>query len=358
MKRISLILICLLPLISTGQSNPGKLVQWEIDETQIRTVTLYPEYVTTIMFPALDGLEGIQGSNITKTVKTPADYFIEFVPGTNYFSLRVMGEKTKAGFINVIYKSKVIPLRLTTTKNPAEAEVTISFIDSIPLGGMLRKRKYKPVTSQILIDLINKARAYPVLRRKKPEAVQDVEYSKIRQISVFPEFLIHVDEGFRFDKYDTVILKLALQNKISRPLKIDVESFAVRIGNKLLHASIAEAADVIPPNSTTWAYVGFTGSPDGTRNNLAIRGNYWKMLLSLKERKEHYENIAQLQKIIRKISDNMTVVEAEKAIADLQAVEKKDTALKPIMKDSYLKLNNIIKLKTKTLPQKLERGEK
>lgn len=306
MKKLSVILFYFLTVVSFAGANPGRLVQWEIDETQIRTVTLFPEYVTTVMFPALDGLEGIQGSNITKTPKTPADYFIEYVPGTNYFSLRVMGTNPKDGFINIIYKSKVIPLRLTVTENPAKAEVTISFVDYVSLGGLLKKRKTKPVTSQILIDLINKARAYPVLLKKKPEAVQDVEYGKINQTSVFPEFDVVVDEGYRFDKYDTVILKLFIRNKINRQLNLDVKSFAVRVGEKLLHASIAEASGTVPPTATTLAYIGFTGAPDGTRNNLAVKGNVWKILVNLKEEINAAENISEIRKTIKKLPGNLS----------------------------------------------------
>ncbi len=298
--------------------------QEEIDETRIYTIKLHPGSVGTLLFPVSDGIEGIHGVNVSKNPQVRADFFVEFIAGTNFISLRATPEKEldpktppekyPAGSLNVVYKKKIIVIKLAMTINPDEADRSVSFVEKRSTGYGRRTVRTTPGT---LVSLVDKAKGYELYKRHHPEAIEDVVAAlELKQLSVFEDFEIKVQDAFRFDKFDTVILRLFITNKAGTPLSLDTESFAARVGDSLLHASIADCAASIPPHATIPAYIGFTGTEYGGRNNIAP-DNQWKVLVSRNTKTQEKIETEKLRVLYNSIGDNMTneqLDQIEKAI--------------------------------------------
>jgi len=302
--------------------------QMEIDETKIYEIKLHPESVVTLLFPVSDGIEGIHGVNVTKNSTLKADFFVEFNAGTNFISLRATPTKTinektppeeyPKGSLNIVYKKKVLVIKLLYTNTPEEADKSISFIEKASLKS---KNRMVKTTPGILVSLVEQAKGYELYKKYHPEALENIQAAtELKQLSVYEDFDILVHDAFRFDKYDTVVLRLFLHNKSEKIINLDIESFAVRVGDNLLHASIVDCADSIPPQATVPAYVGFTGSEYGGRNNLAP-DNKWKVIVSRNTKiQEKIEN-EKLKTIYNSINDSMTdeqLEEIEKIVETIQ----------------------------------------
>ncbi len=330
MKKILLAIFATaaIPLLA----GPG-IRQEEIDETRIYTIKLHPGAVGTLLFPVSDGIEGIHGVNVSKAPQVKADFVVEFNAGTNFISLHATPEKEldpkappenhPAGSLNVVYKKKIIVIKLSMTASPDEADRSVSFVEKRSTGS---GRRTVQTTPGVLVSLLDKAKGYELYRRHHPEAVEDIVAAlELKQLSVFEDFEIKVQDAFRFDKFDTVILRLFITNKAGTPLNLDTESFAARVGDRLLHASIADCAASIPPQATIPAYVGFTGTEYGGRNNIAP-DNQWKVLVSRNTKPQEKIEAEKLRILYNSISDNMTdeqLDQIEKAVDTVKTPENK-----------------------------------
>ena len=285
-----------------------RIRQIEIDETVVRTVKLFPQYVTTIMFPSKNGIESIQGANVTKNISAPAGFYIEYSSGSNVVSVRPM-DKAAKGSLNIVYKKRIIVIQLETTNVPDEGEVSISFVEPKNEVG----KKKPQTTPSVLVNLLDMAKGFELYKKYHPEALANVTSAKLEQVSVFSGFDVVVSDAFRFEKQDTVILRMYLKNKTNDPIEIDRESFAVRVGSTLIHASITDAVEVLPSGVTTIAYAGFTGTPSGARNNLAPE-NEWKILVSTGSGLKNKIELDKLKILNNSLSGNL-------AEEDLKAIE-------------------------------------
>lgn len=312
MKKKLFAFIALITTVTSIFAAKG-IRQVEIDETQIFEVKLHPDFVGTLLFPVADGIEGIHGSNITKNAQLKADFFVEFNPGTNFISVRAtptktIDEKTKpedfpVGSLNIIYKKKVIVVKLSFTTDKEIADKSVSFVEKKTTGSV---KKAIQTTPGVLVSLIDKAKSYELYKKYHPEAIENIMVAtELKQLSVYEDFDVLVQDAFRFDKFDTVILRLFIHNKSQKPLNLDTESFATRVGSQLLHASITDCAPMIPPQATIPAYVGFTGTEYGGRNNLSP-DNQWKILVARSTKAQEKIENEKLRTLYGAINDNMT----------------------------------------------------
>ena len=308
----------------------------DLDECVTHTVKVSDTRPCTIMFPQVGGLETIQGTNITKTTKAPAGYFVEYVPRSNFFSIRATSDSPKPGYINVVYRRKIISLKLIYEKDVAKADNSVIF-RSNPRGGSHPGASTPRVSPSELISLIDKSKSYQLLAAHRPEAVADVAHRRLMQVSSFPKFDIIVDEAWRYDRFDTIIFKLALKNKTARKLSLDLHSFAVRVGRTLYPAAIVQCAQTLPPSGTTLAYVGITGKPVGGRANLSLE-NLFKCLCTETE-EAAVRGKEKLITAVRSIRESMSMEEIADVSSQIVLAESYDPGLKPVAERFRERLN-------------------
>ena len=87
------------------------------------------------------------------------------------------------------------------------------------------------VTPTRLLALLDKAKAFPLLKKQQPEVVAGAEartFGDKPQVTDFNDYEIHVEEVFRFNPEDTLVFHVTLRNKYAEEIRYLPESFCVR----------------------------------------------------------------------------------------------------------------------------------
>ena len=104
------------------------------------------------------------------------------------------------------------------------------------------------VTPTRLLAVLDKAKAFPLLKKQQPDAVAGAEaksFGDEPQITDFNDYEIRIEEVFRFNPEDTLVFHVTLRNKSEREIRYLPESFCVRVGNRLYHQSISDAPGLL-----------------------------------------------------------------------------------------------------------------
>jgi hypothetical protein len=128
-----------------------------------------------------------------------------------------------------------------------------------------------------LLSLLDKAKAFPLLKSQQPESVADVgftTYDGKPLLSDFNDYQIRIEQAFRFNSEDTVVFRVVMTNETDKPLIYQPDSFSLRVGNRLYPQSVSDATGTIPPSGNSIVYFAVTGTPDGGRNNLSLKNQF------------------------------------------------------------------------------------
>ena len=145
-------------------------------------------------------------------------------------------------------------------------------------GGFGHAPEVSPIK---LLALLDKAKAFPLLKAQQPESVANVDFTTYDGkplVSDFNDYEIQIEEAFRFNAEDTLVFRLVITNKIDAPLIYQPDSFTLRAGNRLYPQSISDADGTVPPKGRSIVYFAVSGTPDGGRNELSLRNAFTVLL--------------------------------------------------------------------------------
>jgi hypothetical protein len=137
------------------------------------------------------------------------------------------------------------------------------------------------VTPSRLLALLDKAKAYPLLKAYHPNTVAQVEYASLAKnprVMDYKDYEIQLDEVFRFNAEDTLVLRIVLRNKTDQPIQYRPDGFSLRVGERTYPQSVSDASGTIPPNGEVPAYFAVTGTPNGGRNDLSLKNELTVLL--------------------------------------------------------------------------------
>jgi len=309
MKALVLILLCASVTISAAQTSGDNTplatsTAPSIGQNTIKTYVLDDENVfvirvpqpnrgvTTLSFPA--ALTALQGSNVSMVPHPEARFLIDYTPGSNFFSLISTGRGETN--LNVIYKGKTYVLDLVPSDKP---DYAVNFVHDTFHAVNGRTQTTIPVS--VLIGLLDKAKALPLLAQNEPDIMSQVEVAAPQRVMYYNGFRVQINKVYRFESEDTLVFALTLINDTSDDIYYLSNNFAVRVGDRVFTQSLSEASGKIPagrilrdpngkpqvdfsghpviqPTSTT-AYFEITGDDKGNRNNLRA-DNPWNVLVS------------------------------------------------------------------------------
>lgn len=240
--------------------------QLPLDERIVYEIPISMNAPTTLMFPS--SLSALEGANITITPENPAPVLLSHVPGRYYFSVRALTADAHAT-LNVIHQNRTYIIRFAVSENPY-GSVTF-YEDRIAGRSAALKKRASP---EVLLGLLDRAKSYRLVNEQYPEAVQQIEHRAPGTITRYRDFNVTIEEVYRFDPEDTLVFKIQLENTGTDEVFYQPQSIAVRVGNRVYQASIADASGIIPPQAVTTAFFAITGTPDGGRANLSIKNNF------------------------------------------------------------------------------------
>ena len=266
-----LLSLAILALAYAGSlaGEPKQIQERELDEHSVCAIPVSFARVTTVSFPG--PISAIDAALVTTDGKTPGLFQLAHKPGSYFFSVRslVKGATTN---VNVRWNNKTYVLELQDSATPQ-----LSVIFKYPADTGKSSVSKKLVTPGSLVGLLDKAKAYPVLKASHPEAVEQVDYVSYGAkppVMDYNDFEVRLEEAYRFDPQDTLIFRIVLRNKTEKEIRYQPQGFSLRVGERLYAQSISDASGVMPPKSDTPAYFAVTGTPTGGRNDVSTKNEF------------------------------------------------------------------------------------
>ena len=269
MKSIAKLLLLVAALAAiTARADSPAIQRILLDDHTVVTVPVALNRVTTINFPS--PIEAIDGAGFTVDGKTPGLFQLAHAKGSAFFSVRALAPKASAN-LNVRWHDRTYVFELAESATP----VLSLNLESPPSPAEVgRAPEVSPLK---LLALLDKAKAFPLLKSQQPESVADVgftTYDGKPLVSDFNDYEIQIEQAFRFNAEDTLVFRVGITNKSDTPLIYSPDSFALRAGNRLYSQSISDADGTVPTHEKRTAFFAVTGTPDGGRNDLSLKNNF------------------------------------------------------------------------------------
>ncbi len=245
-----------------------------LDPTQTFDLPISRE-ITTVMFPgALTAVAGadmvIDGGKGAVEIEegTPVRFHVSHAPGSNFILIRSLQPQTMAR-LTAIYEGSAYVLQLRATDGDSVASVIFqraAAAQAVRVETPPEPVKFSP---RIGLSLLDRARAYPVLVKSLPKAVEGVTLRAQNRKVILPDLEITVQEVYRFSREDAVVFLLSLKNTTDSVVDLVPSTFAARVAQERFEQSIANGPRTLAPGDSAEAEFAIVGLPDGTRNDLS-----------------------------------------------------------------------------------------
>lgn len=247
---------------------PEAIQRVTLDERVVISVPVSTNRVTTISFPG--PITAIDAVGVTADAKTPGQFQLAHTKGSSFVSVRALAKKAATN-LNIRWNKRTYVFELVEGDAPVLA---LNLEDRAASETVQPTPQVNPTR---LLALLDKAKAFPLLKKQQPDAVAGAEartFGDEPQITDFNDYEIRIEEMFRFNPEDTLVFHVTLRNKSEHPIRYLPESFCVRVGNRLYHQSISDAPGLLPPHTASTVYFAITGTPDGGRNELSLKNEF------------------------------------------------------------------------------------
>ena len=241
-----------------------------LDENVLTIVPVASNRVTTISFPS--AITAIDGVSVTVDGKMPGLFQLAHTKGSAFLSVRALLPKASAN-LNIRWNNHTYVFELLESDVPV-LSLNMEAPPTPEEEGVGRAPEISPLK---LLALLDKAKAFPLLKAQQPESVADVgftSYDGKPLVSDFDDYEIQIEQAFRFNAEDTLVFRAGITNKSDAPLIYQPDSFALRAGNRLYPQSISAADGSVPPKGRSIVYFAVTGTPDGGRNELSLKNQF------------------------------------------------------------------------------------
>jgi hypothetical protein len=267
MKSQISLLILLAATVAFAET-PEAIQRVTLDERAVITVPVATNHVTTISFPG--PIAAIDAVGVTADGKTPGLFQLAHTKGSSFVSVRALVRKAATN-LNIRWNKRTYVFEVVESDTPIlalnlEDQAAAETVQPAPL-----------VTPARLLALLDKAKAFQLLKQQHSEAVTDAEartFGDEPQVTDLNDYEIRIEEVFRFNSEDTLAFHVTLKNKSDKEIRYLPESFAVRVGNRLYYQSISDAPGVLPACAASTVYFAITGTPDGGRNELSLKNDF------------------------------------------------------------------------------------
>jgi hypothetical protein len=231
--------------------------------------------ITTVMFPgALTAVAGadmlIESGKGTVEIDegSPVRFHVTHAPGSNFILVRSLQPEAMAR-LTVIYEGSAYVIQLHSVESDSVASVIFKRADAqmaVRVDAPPEPVKFSP---RIGLSLLDRARAYPVLLKSLPKAVEGVTLRAQNRKVELPDLEITVQEVYRFSKEDAVVFLLRIRNTTDAIVDLMPSTFAARVAQERFEQSIANGPRTLAPGESADAEFAIVGLPDGTRNDLS-----------------------------------------------------------------------------------------
>jgi len=267
MNRLTKLILFALPFSSlVAHATEQRVQDFILDDHTVYGVPISGARVTTISFPS--PIAAIDGALVTSDGKTPGVFQVAHTKGTAYLSLRALAKDATTN-LNVRWNNRTYVFELRESAEPWYSVV----LQSKPEKGT---RPTRPLTPPRLLGLLDKAKAFALLRTQQPDAVANVEHRDLHEqplVSDCGDYEVRLIDAFRFLDDDAVVFQLVINNRGDNALEHTPEKLEVRVGDRIFTPSLTDLVSTVAPRESTIGYVVVSGGPAG-RNNLSLKNDF------------------------------------------------------------------------------------
>ncbi|HEX3855762.1 MAG TPA: hypothetical protein VHY30_00520 [Verrucomicrobiae bacterium] len=205
MKRLAISFLMGVCLIAGAKDM--EIQDFILDEQTVYVIPVSGYRVTTISFPG--PISAMDGAQVTIDPQKPAAFLIAHTKGSSFFSVRAEMRKATTN-VNIRWNNKTYVIELVESDEPF---LSVTF--EIPPDNSASLHA-APVTPSRLLALLDKAKAYPLLKAYHSEAVAQVDYrnyEKEPRILDCTNYAVKIEEVFRFNPEDTLIFRVGVAAK-------------------------------------------------------------------------------------------------------------------------------------------------
>ena len=245
-----------------------------LDPTQAVDLPVSRE-ITTVMFPgaitAVAGADMLIDSGkqaVEVDEGTPIRFHVTHASGSSFILVRSLQPDATAR-LTAIYEGSAYVIQLRSVENDSVASVIFkraTVQTAVRVDAPPEPVRFSP---RVGLSLLDRARAYPVLVRSLPKAVEGVTLRAQNRKVELPDLEITVQEVYRFSKEDAVVFLLRLKNTTDSVVDLMPSTFAARVAQERFEQSIANGPRTLAPGESAEAEFAIVGLPDGTRNDLS-----------------------------------------------------------------------------------------
>lgn len=267
MNRLVRLLLLSFPIIGINAHAAEQRVQdFRLDDHTVYSVPVSGSRVTTISFPS--PISAIDGALLTLDGKTPGLFQVAHTKGTAFLSVRALAKDATTN-LNVRWNNRTYAFELHESPEPWYSVVLRN-------GAEKSARASRPLTPARLLSLIDKAKAFGLLRTQQPDAVADVEYADHREKPITSdcgEYEVQLTEAFRFPQDDAIVFHVAIANRSDKLLEHAPEKLAVRVADRVFNPSLTDLVGGIAPHESTIGYVVVSRGAHGG-NDLSLKNDF------------------------------------------------------------------------------------
>ena len=212
-----------------------------LDEQTVYVIPVSGFRVTTISFPG--PISAIDAAQVTIDPQKLAAFLIAHTKGSSFFSVRAEARKAVTN-VNIRWNNKTYVLELVESDEPL---LSVTF--EVPPDNSASVQA-DPVTPSRLLALLDKAKAYPLLKAYHSETVAQVEYrnfEKEPRILDCTNYAVRIVEAFRFNPEDTLIFRVGVTNKTATNFVMRPMVFRSALANGLIRSPSAMPAALCRP---------------------------------------------------------------------------------------------------------------
>ena len=264
LTKLILLALSFSPVIA--HATEQRVQDFILDDHTVYGVPISGARVTTISFPS--PIAAIDGALVTLDGKTPGVFQVAHTKATAYLSLRALAKDATTN-LNVRWNNRTYVFELRESAEPWYSVV----LQSKPEKG---PRSTRPLTPPRLLGLLDKAKAFALLKTQQPDVVADVEHRDLREqplISDCGDYEVRLTDAFRFLDDDAVVFQLVINNRGDNALEHTPEKLEVRVGDRVFTPALTDLVSTVAPHESTIGYVVVSGGPAG-RNDLSLKNDF------------------------------------------------------------------------------------
>jgi len=236
--------------------------------------------VTTVTFPA--AITAVAGADmliddgraaVEVEEGTPVRFHVTHAKGTNFLLVSSV-QRDATGTLTVIFEGSAYVLELHSVAANPIASAIFKRADEGVAAKVERLPEPVKFSPRVGLGVLDRARAYPVLAKALPKAVEGVTLRAQHRKIELPDLEIEVQEVYRFSHEDAVVFLLSLHNKTDQVLDVAPSTLAARVGDEKFEQSIANSPRSLQPGETREAEFAIVGMPDGSRNDLSAENAF------------------------------------------------------------------------------------